>query len=56
MRIFIMIPGCKLFVDDGALVDETRERISTLKRWRENLKTKGLRISRKKNEICALCL
>ncbi|XP_052193027.1 uncharacterized protein LOC127801710 [Diospyros lotus] len=45
------VPWCMLFTDDIVLVDEIKEGVNTkLELWRNNLESKGLKLSRKKTE------
>ena len=45
------IPWCMLFADDVVLVDDSRTGVSgKLELWRQNLKSKGFRLSRTKTE------
>ena len=43
------VPWCMLFADDIVLVDETKEGVNTkLELWRNNLESKGFKLSRRK--------
>ena len=45
------VPCCFLFVDDIVLVDETKEGVNNkLELWRNNLESKGFKLSRRKTE------
>jgi hypothetical protein len=45
------VPWCMLFVDDIALIDESRECVNTkLELWRSTLESKGFKLSRSKTE------
>ena len=45
------VPWCMLFADDIVLMDKTREGVNAkVERWREELESKGFRISKAKIE------
>ncbi|XP_070008570.1 uncharacterized protein [Nicotiana sylvestris] len=45
------VPWCMLFADDIVLIDETRDDVNTqLEIWRQNLESKGFKLSRTKTE------